>query len=658
MRPRLSMRTVAVIGAGALVLPALGSVSFASTSRVAVAGSMPDWARSAQVTGSPSSSSTLTVNVVLPLRGGNAAEQLAQSISDPTSANYGKYQTAAQFNAQFAPTAATVSTVRSYLTGQGLKVAEVADGNRWISVSGSVKQVDAAFGVTLKNFSYKGQTQVSPTANAKLPANIASLVAGVTNLDSVSLVRAPQHVVSHSAAVTKSSAGKLSVGASVDATDTPDAVPASTPPTPSQCSVYWGQYTQTVPTSYGKTKLPTYNCGYSPQQLRSAYGISGAIAAGDTGKGVTVAITDAYANPTMLADANAWSTLEGIPQFKPGQYTEAGTSTTFNKQKACAGEVGWNEEEALDIEAVHGMAPGATINYVGAKNCDAGLDDSLNWIIQTHAADIVSNSWGDLGEAGLGNEVTLEHSLFTQGAIEGIGFYFASGDDGDETDSQPAPVADYPGTDPLVTAVGGTSLGINQDGSRLFESEWGTAIDKVKFPANKPAKLKDPLPGAFWGGSGGGTSSLFAQPFYQKNIVPSSLSELNGSTPMRVEPDVALDADPFTGYFVLLTEGGEITSFAIGGTSLSTPLFAGMQALASQGRPVAIGFANPLMYNLHSVLFNDVKDPAATRAVTNVSGSEVVSFGFDTSLNAVKGYDNSTGLGAPNGNQFLLGERF
>ena len=116
--------------------------------------------------------------------------------------------------------------------------------------------------------------------------------------------------------------------------------------------------------------------------------------------------------------------MNGEPQFAAGQLTQT-TFTPFNLQTECGGEGGWNEEETLDVQAVHGMAPGANIHYIGAMNCDTGIDDAVNFVIQNHVASIVSNSYGFIGEDGLGDEVATEHSLFTQAAIQGIGFYFS-----------------------------------------------------------------------------------------------------------------------------------------------------------------------------------------------------------------------------------------
>src|SRR5205807_317944 len=106
-------------------------------------------------------------------------------------------------------------------------------------------------------------------------------------------------------------------------------------------------------------------------------------------------------------------------------------------------------------------------------------------------------------------------------------------------------------------------------------------------------------PGEFTSGAGGGTSKLFAQPFYQRNVVPDALSKANGATAMRVDPDIAAIADPNTGFLVGQTQqfpdsSVKFSEYRIGGTSLACPVVAGIQALAQQAQHgVPIGFANP-----------------------------------------------------------------
>ena len=137
--------------------------------------------------------------------------------------------------------------------------------------------------------------------------------------------------------------------------------------------------------------------------------------------------------------------------------------------------------------------------------------------------------------------------------------------------------------------------------------------------------------------------------------MPNSLAKLNGPTAMRVVPDIAAIGDPETG-FLIDFRGSTLT---IGGTSLSCPVIAGIQALASQGRRFPIGFANPLLYGLHltGVAFRDVKAPPSPVAMVTQSGRSLLTLGQDSSLTSTRGYDDTTGPGTPNGSLFLLGER-
>lgn len=641
MRPHFIRAAVATVGAAALALPFLGGTALASpATRTPVRGSAPAWVHSARVTGAPAPSARFSFNVALPLRNQAGAEALVRAVSNPSSPSYGKYLTPRQFNSRFAPTATQVARVKSFLSGQGIKVRSVAAGNRWVAASGTVAQVQKAFRTTLKTYSYRGHRLRAAAKTLSVPSSLKGLVAGFSGVS--------QTIVKPGTAPVPGS----STGPS-----------ASLPPAAS-CSVFWNQHQQTGPPAYGRTSFPTPNCGYSPKQLRTAYGVQGSVKAGKNGRGVTVAIIDAYDSPTILADANAYSALQGEPAFRPGQFIDDSVDpSTFNLQKECAGEEGWNVEQTLDVEAVHGLAPGATVAYVGAQNCETGIDDALNFVVQNHTANIVSNSYGNFGETGLGNEVSIEHSIFLQGAAEGIGFYFSSGDSGDNVAAgDPIAEPDYPASDTLATGVGGTSLGINSNNSYKFETAWGDFIDPVDFTPT-PAAYSLPLPGEFIFGAGGGTSRLFRQPSYQRGTVPKSLSELNGAVPMRVVPDVGAVADPETGYLICFgATGGTCSGDAliqIGGTSLACPVIAGLQALASQGRRSPIGFANPLLYRLTSTAFHDVKSsnaPDHPLAMMTVSGRTLITMDSDSSLTDTRGYDDTTGRGTPNGLVFQLEE--
>jgi subtilase family serine protease len=648
MRSSTARRTVArralvTLGAAVLTVPFVASSAFSAPvgARAALAGSTPAWAHTAPSVGAPSASTRISFNVVLPLRDAAGAEKVALAVSDPKSKDYGHYLTASAFNAKFAPTADSVAKVESYLKSVGITVSGVAQGNRWVTASGTVAQVDKAFQTTMRNYSYKGHTLRAPSSAVSVPANMAGLISGIVGLAQDGALRKPSNVRPNGGGVV------------ADATSTPSA----SAPTPSTCSTYWDQHEQTVPEAYGKTSFPTNNCGYTPAQLRTAYGVQSAVSSGNDGHGVTVAIVDAYASPTMLSDANAYATAVGDQPFKAGQYTET-TFGPFNDQDLCAGEAGWNGEETLDVEAVHGMAPGADIHYVGAQNCDTGIDDAVNWIIQNQVANIVSNSYSFAGEDGLGDEVATEHSEWIQAATEGIGFYFSSGDQGDNVIlGAPHPEPDYPTSDPLVTGVGGTDLAVNSNNSYKFETGWGDSLSSVD--QTTWASYLTPPPGNFIFGAGGGVSALFGEPAYQKLAVPSKLAKSNHGKPMRVVPDISALGDPETGFLIGESNGAPFGLSVIGGTSLACPVIAGIQALASQGRPFPIGFANPLLYtlNLSGVAFHDVKPPSSPVAMSTISGRSLLTLDHDSSLSTAKGYDDVTGLGSPNGSLFLLGEK-
>jgi len=633
---------LAVLGAGSLLVPLLagtaGAAPAASSTRAAVAGAVPSWANPAQVAGAPAASERVSIRVALQLRSPAAAEQLASQVSDPASSNYGKFLSPTAFNARFAPTAASVDKVRSFLTAAGITVSGVAAGNRWISATGTVAQLNQAFGTTLKTFTVSGKHLRAPATAVTVPSSIAADVSAVTGLSDPLSLRQP---LSRTAPADKVAAAK------------PADKSAATRPPASQCSDYWGQYNQTLPKAYGRTTFNTYICGYQPSQLRQAYGTSSLVSKGTNGQGVDVAIIDAYASPTMLDDANAYARTFGEPAFADGQYTET-LFTPFDLQTECHGEAGWNGEETLDVEALHGMAPGANIHYIGARNCDTGIDDALNYVVQNHVADIVSNSYGNTGEDLPADEVALEHSIFVQAATEGIGMYFSSGDSGDEVVNGLTPQPDYPASDPMVTAVGGTSLLLNQDNQRVAEVGWETSLDFVDYSGDK-AVYTGPVPGDFYFGAGGGTSTLFKQPSYQKGTVPTALAKANGSTPMRVAPDIAAVGDPYTGFYIGQTVDGAFEISAIGGTSLACPLIAGIQAVASQDRRFAIGFANPLLYSLGKKAYADVV-PHDLIHYASVTGGYLGTFDTGDTQATRYGYDNITGRGTPNGATFVRGE--
>jgi len=282
------------------------------------------------------------------------------------------------------------------------------------------------------------------------------------------------------------------------------ASPNRAAPTTAECSNYYGEHQAKLPKAYGQTVFNTYSARRGEPALAK------------------------------------------FSQIKP---------KTFYDQALCQEPSGWQGEQTLDVEAVHGIAPAAGVLYA-------------------------------------------------------------------------------------------------KDGSVAVETGWGSHRAQVNSRGNG---YVGGLPGDFRFGAGGGRSTIFAQPAYQQGIVPASLAH-----GMRVSPDIAADADPYTGMLIGLRpisndttlKTGSYVEEAIGGTSLASPLVAAQMALVQQAIGQTIGFANPALYALHKAVPSVPRDVvgtapfplAFTSAVTG--NTYLVTGNRDTSLTVRPRYDDVTGLGA------------
>lgn len=352
---------------------------------------------------------------------------------------------------------------------------------------------------------------------------------------------------------------------------------------------------------------------YYPQDFANAYDANSLWNAGYTGSGQHIGITLWTVPPS---DA----TLQSF-----GSTTGAAVATTANgKLKVIPVDGGTTTadggEAGMDIEYSGGMAPAATIDYYEAPTdafgnpTDQGLEDALNQAgTDANNNRQITNSWGGCEASSTSDPFTsATNNIFSSNSATGHNYFFSSGDNGSWCGgSNPAP--DYPTSSPYVTSVGGTKFNASINGGYPGESAWAYCST---CNSGNPE------------GSGGGYSNIFGRPSWQTG---SGLAS-NGK---RGYPDISADADPNTGAYVCYGSSSQCAQF--GGTSLASPLWAGMlavvnQYLAAAGKPAA-GFIDSTLYSL------------ATHTQTYAPFHDVTS-GTNGSYNAGVAWDAVTGWGS------------
>jgi subtilase family serine protease len=675
-RALLASTTAAAFAPAALAVPAQA----AQPGRATLDGSVPGWAQPARDQGAADPASPVEIKVYLPLRDEATALRMVRDVSDPKSPNYGRYLSSAQFRSRFAPLASDVAQVEQFLKDSGLTVGDVPENHHSIAASGTLAQVERAFGVDVHRYAYRGKVLNAPTGALSVPAALQGKVLAVSGVDQSGTLTRPaaktpsrgddasyRRAKPNAPVTAPPKRGGQALKGGTTGAPPPDAY-VNAPP----CSLYFGEKIATdLPGAYG-TKQPYAPCGYTPAQFQGAYGTTQAIKKGLDGRGVTVAITDAYAAPTILQDANTYAQAHGQAPFGKKQFSQVlpkkgyryGYDDATNGD--LCGEQGWYGEETLDVEAVHAMAPGANVVYVAGRSCDDGdLNDALNKIVDKKLATIVTNSWGSVGEDEPPAYLAAYQQTFIQADLEGIGMFFSSGDDGDDSlDTEDGtPAVDFPSTDPLVTAVGGTALAVGQKNDYQWEVGWASGTSSL---SEDGTAWVPPAPGDWLYGAGGGVSSLFDEPYYQQGVVPDAIA--HGK---RATPDVAMDADPQTGMLIGETQTfpdgtAKYSEYRIGGTSLASPLYAGLEAIADQAWGRSHGFVNPSIYALAGTpSVRDIVPPATPKAVVRVNYNNSIDDGDGVtpilrslddeaqSIHTAPGWDTITGVGTPNGIEYI-----
>ncbi len=331
---------------------------------------------------------------------------------------------------------------------------------------------------------------------------------------------------------------------------------------------------------------------YTPSQLSQYYGFKWDYSHGFRGQGITIVVIDAYGDPALQYDLNVFDNFSGLP---PVNLTiqNVGSGAYYSNNS-------WALETALDVEWAHAMAPLAHILLLQAGNAAGQLNDAVSLAISSRLGNIISLSWGTPESSLSFSEVNQMDSVYSSAAASNITVLAASGDSG-ANDGTGGLTVNYPASVPTVTSVGGVSLFLRNHA--YSEVAWGGISNGKTF------------------GSGGGYSQYFSAPYWQEGVVNSS---------SRGVPDVAMIADPQTPVYVVMK--GNV--YDVGGTSLSTPIWAAVVAMMDQFNNRSMGNVNPLLYQMH----NSSVYTGAFNQIT--SGSNGYYY-------AGPGWNPVTGLGTP-----------
>ena len=589
----------------------------------------------------------ISVTLTLGLRGLSDAEKLQEAIYTPGAPEFHRFLTAGEFTARFAPTDEDVARVAAALGRYGLTAERTTATT--IKVTGLPADVERAFSVQLHSYevaphgSAPGYRFHAPVSRPVLPAEISAMVNAVVGLNSRRVFR------SHTRQAPPAVRG----------------APAGTP------SAKTGN-------PFGFLTVADFANNYDVQPLYQQ---------GITGSGRTIGIvTFAAFTPS---DAYAYWAALGLHVA-----SNRIVITNVDGGPGAPSDDSGSLETALDVEQSGGIAPGAKIIVYQGPNTNQAFVDAFAKAIDDNQADSISTSWGNwewfdnLDNAPVTDPIfsetvgvsTATHELLLRASLQGQSAFAAAGDGGayDVNDDLGCPVpyspsvanscsatlsVDYPASDSLMTAAGGTTL----PGKQEFclnaactppyfqiqiaqESVWGW-----DYLVGYCAKLGlDPVScGIFPAGGGGGVSIMFPLPLYQFTLAGTQRSQpgqalylqpygliytLPANYAGRNLPDVSYNADPDTGYVIYYTSS--VSGFSPqpfwGGTSFVAPQLNGVAALLSQYLKQRVGFVNVSLYGLALLGKAYGGANAPLRAITS---------GDNWFYSGSKGYNLGAGLG-------------
>ncbi len=497
----------------------------------------------------------------------------------------GVVMTPSAIAASYGPTASDVSAVTTYLQNQGLTGITVEPNNLIVSATGSASQISAAFNTTLHNFSLNGATVFANTAPAYVPQTLNGIVVAVLGLNNAQTFKTTPHKSGNT-------------------------LPPPQPESPCQISSV-GLVGLPTPQPVPSPVAPTTGCprNYGPSDFWRAYDANTTPAA----TGVSIAI---------MAEGNVQPSISDFRVNEQG-FNLQQVPVIVKQVGLASPDTAGADEWTLDMTASTGMARAVQTLYLYATTSLTDSDIALeyNRWVTDHLAPIGNSSFGGC-EFGpyLDGSMLVDDEILLEGAAQGQTMFASSGDTGSfcsvgTPNGVPAgaPLVEYPAASPYVVGVGGTTLISQVDGSYQGESAWDAG--------------------------GGGVSQFEYSPYWQNGVQPASSTPV-GVT-LRGVPDIAMDADLQTGAIVYISGYGWTT---IGGTSLSSPLAAGVWARMLQAHPT-LGFAAPRLYKTFTASTPGTKllGPPPT---INVGPYHDIISGANGAYSALPNYDYTTGLGS------------
>jgi subtilase family serine protease len=372
--------------------------------------------------------------------------------------------------------------------------------------------------------------------------------------------------------------------------------------------------------------------GLTPRQIRAAYDTAPLYSRGYEGQGQTIVVVDSFGSPTIAADLAAFDRhfrLPAPPSFRVIQ--PAGKVPRF---RPSADRMNWASETTLDVEWTHVLAPAARIVLVETPTSEnegtTGFPQIVRaekYVLRHRLGQVISQSFAATEQTFASRAAVLRlRTAYQLAARDHVTVLAATGDQGATAYTYsmlrlyPARAVSWPATDPLVTAVGGTQLDLRADGAR------------------RKADVA-------WSGSGGGRSLLFARPSWQ-----DAVADRTGAR--RGVPDISLDASCQSSVAIYASFPGSGPPWtSICGTSVATPMFAALVALADQVAGHPLGLINPALYAMEAAHDRGIVDitSGSNTASFVQGGREVTVPGF----RAVRGYDLVSGVGTVNAAYFV-----